>query len=449
MNKIYRFRDIEKLIGNDYKELENQEIFLSKMNSLNDPMEGISNIIWKGDDVLYRNLLTCFYRATYFVYTLIIPSLPKDSKINQSHVWAQTSAKKNLDTKHYNAYMDGLQYFLNLKGIKDTIKFLSSENFEVNSNELKFLLKIISPLVESIILKITYKVLKKNKLESHIDTIIKDLNSHIDNLSKPLKDKKYSHDFMWIFCNRYLNINPIIERNTNSLKSFDSDFVPLFVSKLESFINPSFRIACFTSEKGVNNSSVWSSYADSHKGVALKFNMDFSYKVKLTDNQTAEYFGLRPVNYKPKINEINFFKSMHELDAITLNEWKKDIFGNKTKIDIDIAIAIANSDKDLVLDVMTTKTIDWKHEDEFRLFVTYRNEEYKHLKAKYDFDLLEGVIFGINTKEEDKVNIVDIITRKCHENNIKEFCFYQAYYDRNSGKILNTIDPYYSFNIDN
>jgi hypothetical protein len=48
-------RSIEKLLG--YNELENQEIYFSPLEDLNDPMEGFIDFVWKGDEILWENFL--------------------------------------------------------------------------------------------------------------------------------------------------------------------------------------------------------------------------------------------------------------------------------------------------------------------------------------------------------------------------------------------------------
>ncbi|EBO7426256.1 hypothetical protein D0128_24510 [Salmonella enterica] len=41
---------------------------------------------------------------------------------------------------------------------------------------------------------------------------------------------------------------------------------------------------------------------------------------------------------------------------------------------------------------------------------------------------LKGIIFGIKTKKEDKIKIMQIINAKCEANDRNDFKFYQAFY---------------------
>lgn len=80
---------------------------------------------------------------------------------------------------------------------------------------------------------------------------------------------------------------------------------------------------------------------------------------------------------------------------------------------------------------ITKKSNDWEYEKEYRLiFHSSINDlsDPQRRKFTYDFRSLKGIIFGINTKTEDKVCILNIISRKCREMNRSDFKLYQAYY---------------------
>ena len=53
-NIFYRFRSLDYLLGK-YKELENQEIYFASPEKLNDPMEGFKNLVFRGDEIVWRN----------------------------------------------------------------------------------------------------------------------------------------------------------------------------------------------------------------------------------------------------------------------------------------------------------------------------------------------------------------------------------------------------------
>ena len=87
---------------------------------------------------------------------------------------------------------------------------------------------------------------------------------------------------------------------------------------------------------------------------------------------------------------------------------------------------------------ITTKTKDWEYEREYRLILDDRSGEFDEEKGRtltYDFNSLKGIIFGIKTSDDDKLKIIQIIQRKCKENNRTDFKFYQAYYSPENSDI--------------
>lgn len=60
---IYRFRSCRSI--NEYKELLNREVYFSDLQSLNDPMEGVNNIYWNGDKIVWVKFFRVF--AEYYL----------------------------------------------------------------------------------------------------------------------------------------------------------------------------------------------------------------------------------------------------------------------------------------------------------------------------------------------------------------------------------------------
>ena len=71
-DEIYRFRSIDALIGS-HKELYRQTIYLAKPEQLNDPAEDTVNVVWHGDEILWPNLITYYWRS--FVASVITRSV--------------------------------------------------------------------------------------------------------------------------------------------------------------------------------------------------------------------------------------------------------------------------------------------------------------------------------------------------------------------------------------
>ncbi len=54
---------------------------------------------------------------------------------------------------------------------------------------------------------------------------------------------------------------------------------------------------------------------------------------------------------------------------------------------------------------------------------------------KYDFNSLHGIIFGINTPIEKKIEIMKIIDDKCVKYQTDHIKYYQAYYSHETDRI--------------
>ena len=58
---VFRFRSIDRILGD--KELENRYIYFAPPEELNDPVEGIRNIIWRGDSIVWERFLEHYLRC--------------------------------------------------------------------------------------------------------------------------------------------------------------------------------------------------------------------------------------------------------------------------------------------------------------------------------------------------------------------------------------------------
>jgi hypothetical protein len=84
------------------------------------------------------------------------------------------------------------------------------------------------------------------------------------------------------------------------------------------------------------------------------------------------------------------------------------------------------------------KLKDWYYEREHRLllsgmFHNFTSDDSRTLK--YKFKDLEGIIFGIKTPSDAKLEIFKIIEEKCRSTGRTDFKFYQAFYARATGTI--------------
>jgi len=126
-------------------------------------------------------------------------------------------------------------------------------------------------------------------------------------------------------------------------------------------------ICCFS--RIYNSTTMWSHYADNHKGVCLVFdpfveNPFKDFKSDRFTEGTVDYDNYKPVNY-------------------------------------------LKSKRDGIKKLFLTKSKDWKHEEEFRYIIF---EDYGFFSFEGNF--LKGVIFGLRVNDKDINRFMNICDKK-------------------------------------
>ena len=76
------------------------------------------------------------------------------------------------------------------------------------------------------------------------------------------------------------------------------------------------------------------------------------------------------------------------------------------------------------------KMTDWNYEREYRIFLTdkfHRYDEKFSRNLQYDLKTLTGIIFGIRTTPDDKLEVIQKLVRL--KKSVRDFEFFQAEYD--------------------
>jgi hypothetical protein len=459
---MYRFRTVEGLLGK-YQELENQEIYFASPEELNDPIEGLRDLFWTGDSIVWKNLLINYIKSFERIFSLYI-LLNDEKEINDDDILVTR------DLVHFKSpqYLKLMQEIINktfeIKFINELPNALANRKSPIRRSELLSYFQIIHSFIINSISEVYFKNgLTNKKLFDHDLKDFKNVIENNDSLSNIINkleeenDKNVTETFFSII-SLYTQSssllcqynNPNLNTNSNSFFLI-SEFPSKFITKLESTIYPPWYSASFLSE--YTNSSIWGHYGDNHKGVCLKFKTTKD-KDKLILNLETEYgyssgpiIGMRPhtfkeIKYHNKHVEIDFFRSIGRLNKAELNKfWYSDSEGNFSIC----GKHLNENEKDWIENYwenfnnsIAIKLNEWKYEKEHRLvlhgdFVDY--SEKKSRKLKYNFNDLEGIIFGIKTINSDKLRIIKIIEEKCKKENRKEFDFFQAYYSKETGKI--------------
>lgn len=438
---FYRFRTLKNIF--EYKELENLEIYFASNEELNDPMEAYKTVIFQGDSIMWHNLfknyILCLSRC------LLANELKGNPKkiikistfniLNPIDDFVYTNAYYDLFVEIYKTFR---KYFT--KYIDDIFK----QDNKVTAEALKVYLLIIHVIILEIIASHLYKKTAnesiefiKNAIKGNIDSLLiykREIELHYNETSCPVVAMQFFDDLLY---------TPLIDKTRFPLSEklhqyiFYGKFIDEYVNYLANFVRAKNYIASFNTD--IRNPVMWSHYTENHNGICLVYKnmdnkMEFFKNDTYTKNRPPKNITLefKKINYEYEDNTINFFYSFLDDDEKTKDNWYKDLLTNeksnlydnyKTNIKY-----IQNANNLLAQPLYKTK--HWEYENEYRLILGERNDLNKEDKIyKYNFNYLDGIIFGIKTPLNKKLEIINIIRYLCQtfDKDFDTFNFYQAF----------------------
>lgn len=453
------------MIG-EFKELEKQEIYFSSPDELNDPIEGFKNMFWSGDQIVWKNFIKHYLLCleglceAFFIggedFHIPVFRTPNDFP---------TQERKNL----YQEVCE--QFFKNVLAVKWPQTFASRKGM-IKQNELSFYFKSMHAHAINTILAVydNHGLIPQN-LVDHLPPQFS-VNDVIDAGVVWANDKEAQRPDLEDATERFyavirhqLSQNEMIAfynaplRDTVSQKNrrfLFTTFPEEYMKCLERLVHNEWYAACFTGN--FNNSSMWGHYGDQHKGVCLifkthKINDEPHLKLYRINGTGGSKGDMRPhygysdtrfykIGYEKKYPETDFFRSLGTIPTPALNQcWFFDEKGKKSSY----ADAVYGDEEtwrknywNTFLKAITTKLEDWSYENEYRLVLTPMTIDFsdkQNRKLKYQFNDLEGIIFGIKTPEDTIIDIIRIIKEKCHLESRTDFKFYQAFYSKETGRI--------------
>lgn len=443
---LYRYRSTEKLLSEPFSELENQTIYFSSLEELNDPIENFMNIKWKGDEVawkgLFKHYILCLEATIMFIRL--------DASIEEVKTIPIYIGNKENISSSYMKKLDGLASdFIKHQIVKSIIDNISTREITIEKYELAFFLNIVHyiaiDLIEIMHQTIFSKDIKFN-FPKNYDDFSQLINSYF------LIEPDHKEDL----CKA---INLMIEHLADKANSSDPNFSSQknflyfnfhqeYVEQIKFLTYPKRYIACFS--EAFDNPVMWGSYGDSNKGVCLVFNPCINDNKKFLeiysqcgwsskDGEIFSYnkFELKKVDYTGKFLEINFFESLGSLNQIQLSLWFND--SGKISTYYNYGDDWRNNYWNKYKQIIANKNFYWEYEKEYRIILSsilFEHDSLEKRKLKYKFDYLYGIIFGLSTSREDKEKIISIIANKCKQENRKNFKFYKMTYSQDMNKMI-------------
>ncbi len=435
---IYRFRSCKALLD-EWNELEKQQIYFATKDELNDPGEGIKDFNWKGDRVVwerfFRHFLLCFEYCCYSAVT------ETDFVFSPQNIAIGISDEDYVEIAP--GFLDDLwNDFYTKSVISKYPEVLEGKERPLKRNEVQFLFK----LIHSQAIRSTFKMYSKYKVTEPMfeEEIERRFGTVVLIRPEDLKENPLSLEGSEIF--RFIREDANFARARKYRGSLPQlnlflivNFSNHYVDRIEELVYPAWCMASFVDDP--HKVAMWAYYANNHKGVCLKFKTiehqgHACLRVKRANEETPQPHKLWEVKYNNQFHEVDFFRSMGQLPMGVLDKfWYSDNKGNSSCCRDGIYSQKPDAHPkhwDLYYNSASRKLNGWMHENEYRIIFPkpLEKEDQKH---EYDFHDLDGLIFGINTDDNDKIKIVDIIEKKCKERGRTEFKFYQAFIDSNTG----------------
>jgi hypothetical protein len=465
---FYRFRPVEALLDK-YEELEKQEIYFCPPDQLNDPMEGYKDLFWRGDEIVWRNLLrhylACLVQSVVAAFGLREAYTPA---ISRNFVFTTPSSLPTPQLKELHQRV--CASVLGKKVIAELPSTLARRALPLRREEVEFCLRAMHGIALNAVLGILRadghlpqlgtvappKVSEKTVL-NHFARVMKGLEEHqID--SDPAKLAALFGTSEQV--NRQMDLIRYLDPNDDLSRAWHGIFYAFpehYVDGLQDLVFFNWYAACFVADP--THAAMWGHYGNGHKGVALKFRAEqregqaHVLKLQGINGWQAGPKGDGPthgditlaferMNYRDKLHEVDFFRSIGRLPVPTLKSgWYGDELGNRSACADDVLTNMNewhqrywSSFKELTL----TKLRDWQYEDEYRLTLMSSLDFFddpKDRKLKYRFSDLDGIVFGIRTPLAEKARIIEIVRTKCLAAGRKSFAFSQAVYGAQSGRI--------------
>jgi hypothetical protein len=456
---MYRFRPVKRLLGeaNTEGELEGQYIYFASPEQLNDPLEGYKNTFFQGDNIIWNNLIKHYVRCLINSSLGFVGAAKNEIPAKNVNVFATaSSANDELNKLNHDTY----HKLVSESCVREFISNLAMDR-KIRRGELLVYIQILHFYFIDIILESFYEYGLLTKPLKHFNNRAQAL-INIKNASDTIvanKTLSKAQELSFQKSQQRISERQLLTRyreDGNGHKYWFFllfEFPEAFCRDIDRLMYPRWYTACFM--PSCSDSSIWGSYGGYHQDVCLKFRTEkLGDQVALTlnapngEDRNGVTWGpvklkFHEVSYEKSFVDIDFFRSIGHQSYPTLMEtW---FMGDNNEISKCAEDMFTDEESwrtsywNNFYHSATVKLSAWNREKESRLIQTsmMRSIESSELrKLRYNFDSLEGIIFGINTTIENKLDIIKKVASLCTKFKRRAFNFYQARYDEHSREIM-------------
>jgi hypothetical protein len=460
---FYRYRPINAVLDG-FHELENQEIYFSTTDELNDPMEGFKDIFWQGDEIVWRNFLKhyilCVLQTAYYCFTAIDQF---DPKVLRNIVFGVPQELPEAPIR--DIYQRVSTEFLAESVVKTFLSIMAARTTPIRRNELTSYLRALHGLAIQIVLK-EYR--KRGLLSPQVqgaesqprEDLTRNAIAMMEGVTQiPPSEYPAEQVSEALFAANEAAVMQLMLISEYNLPNRDAQipivfwthkFPTAYVAALDKLVHRDWYVACFA--KTAENHSMWSTYANGHRGVCLMFKTNpntlgtpsliiervtgagGSKDKPITYSSSEIAHELKAVHYTAQYPVIDFFRSLGSISEMHMNNFWYLGEDGTFSVCRDAIYADPNAWRSSYWQTFGEsalyKTPEWTHEEEYRIVVHsgFDMSQKDERKLKYRFHDLAGLVFGARTDIEDKLKIMQIIDAKCSKEKRSDFKFFEIRY---------------------
>ena len=448
---IYRFRGINRVLNDG--ELKNNYFYFTSPIQQNDPLEGYVNCFWKGDKIAWLGLFKSYIWQLYMVLSNV-PIYGEDiNGLKDLAFWESEIDFKGLPILETRREVEcefvefeligllaeelgNLDCELSIHQVQQILLF-------IHIDALKFVNKKVAEKFNITLLNIVdSKDYFDDSNIQRVQNFMKMLTNHslIDPLAKGVEKMIESNNMIKLIdfkegMNTY---------NTKMVTFLYSEFAFVYMKRIKQLPFTNWYCVCFN--ENVSNPALWGYYAEGHQGICLVFKKNVNEYFELEaiakeDIERTPKLKLERVKYGVDPVKIDFFSGLGRLWGDERRHW----FNHNDEWS-SVWEKIIREEKEWrenywknSRERLLRKSFAWKDEKEVRIALEdtwYIHEQHEFRKFKYNFNDLDGIIFGISTSQDNKMEIIKIIKEKCIIENRTDFCFYDAKYDDTKNQII-------------
>jgi hypothetical protein len=131
ISHLYRFGPIERILKKN--ELQKQEVFFAKPENLNDPMEGFRDVFWKGDEIVWRNLLRHYLLCLDRAFALLVVCR-EDRPFGWNEIPVFNRGDTSATPQHKARQEEIVEAFFNEDAVKSLILALAARSLPTGVN---------------------------------------------------------------------------------------------------------------------------------------------------------------------------------------------------------------------------------------------------------------------------------------------------------------------------